>query len=170
MANPQTPTKKGKSSRSSRRKQQSPPDLSETDMEMSTTEDEGDLEPSLKSLITNLGNMSDRVAIHEQRLGSLTMEIHAIAQSFFTALAAPGTSRSKTERRVMTGPKQVVQGNFPDVSEEVWPRVARAPFLQTTDEGSVSRQAADPPPPPMQAMWGSSKENCIQQILWSQKG
>ena len=94
MANPQTLKKKGKSS--SRRKQQAPPDLSPTNTEALSTDEEE--EPSLKSLMTLLGNMSDRLAIHEQRLGSLTVENDTSSHSFFTSPAAPSTSRPEAER------------------------------------------------------------------------
>ena len=93
-ANPQTPKKKRASC--SRRKQQPPPDLPATDTKVPSTYDEE--EPSLKSLMTLLGNISDRLAIREQRLGSLTAENNPSSQSFFTAQVAPSTSRTVDER------------------------------------------------------------------------
>ena len=120
-----------------------PPDILATDTEAPSTDEEE--EPSLRYVMTLLGNMCDRLVIHEQRLGSLTAENDTSSQSFFRAPVAPSTSRTGAEGGgVTTGPQLAVQDNFRDMSEEVQARVpsclrgARAPFLKATDEDTAS--------------------------------
>ena len=86
-------------------------------MDVQSTDNEE--EPPLGSLIILLGNMSDRLAIHKQRLGSLTVENDPSYQTLFTAPAAHSTSRTRAEREVTTDPQLAVQDNVPDVSEDV---------------------------------------------------
>ena len=112
--------KKGK--QTSRRQVQPLPDLSPPDMgALSDAEDD---EPSFKTMLNILVDLSSSVAANEQCMENLAAQQEARSWCLSSSPADPITSRGTVRRGMMTDPWHACYETVPEIAEEVRAREA----------------------------------------------